>query len=55
MTTADPNHTKPQTDEDITEVTFLSEYDLEWFLENTYRSLSDTLGLAIKQLLIPNY
>lgn len=44
MTTSDPNHTQPQTDEDITEVTFLSEYDLEWFLENTYRSIAETLG-----------
>lgn len=55
MATDNPSNATPQTDEDITEVTFLSEYDLEWFLENTYRSLSDTLGLAIKQLLIPNY
>ena len=44
MSTDDPNHTNPQTDEDITEVTFLGEYDLEWFLTNTYRSIADTLG-----------
>lgn len=48
MTTDDPNHTKPQTDEDITEVTFLRAYDLEWFLKNTYRSLAETLGEALK-------
>lgn len=44
MTADDTSHTKPQTDEDITEVTFLSEYDLEWFLKNTYRSIAETLG-----------
>ena len=50
MTTDDPNHTTPQTDEDITEVTFLSEYDLEWFLKNTYRSIADILGEELKTL-----
>lgn len=49
MTTADPNNTNPQTDEDITQVTFLSEYDLEWFLKNTYRSIADTLGEEIRK------
>ena len=48
MNTSDPDHTSPQTDEDITEVTFLSEYDLEWFLKNTYRSIADTLGEELK-------
>ena len=50
MTTDDVSHTTPQTDEDITEVTFLSEYDLEWFLKNTYRSIADTLGEELKNL-----
>ena len=48
MNTSDPDHTNPQTDEDITEVTFLSEYDLEWFLKYTYRSIADTLGEELK-------
>ena len=48
MTTDDPSHLAPQTDEDITEVTFLSEYDLEWFLKNTYRSIAETLGEELK-------
>ena len=48
MTTADPSATQPQTDEDITEVTFLSAYDLEWFLGNTYRSIAETLGDTLK-------
>ncbi len=48
MSTDDPNHTQPQADEDITEVTFLSEYDLEWFLKNTYRSIAETLGEELK-------
>lgn len=48
MTTADPSKTTPQTDEDITQVTFLSEYDVEWFLENTYRSIAETLGEELK-------
>lgn len=49
MGTSDASNTRPQTDEDITEVTFLSEYDLEWFLKNTYRSIAETLGNDIKQ------
>lgn len=48
MSTDNPDHTVPQTDEDITEVTFLSEYDLEWFLKNTYRSIAETLGEELK-------
>ncbi len=44
MTTSDTRQTAPQTDEDITEVTFLGEYDLEWFLKNTYRSIAETLS-----------
>ena len=48
MTTDDPSHLAPQTDEDITEVTFLSEYDLEWFLKNTYRSIAETLGEELR-------
>ncbi len=51
MTTDDPSHTTPQTDEDITEVTFLSEYDLEWFLKNTYRSIADTLEHPLRRVL----
>ena len=54
MTTTDASHTAPQHEEDITEVTFLSAYDLEWFLKNTYRSLADTLGLALEKLLTDN-
>ena len=51
MTTDDASQTKPQTDEDITEVTFLSEYDLEWFLKNTYRSIADTLEQPLRRAL----
>lgn len=51
MSTDDPDHTTPQTEEDITEVTFLSQYDLEWFLKNTYRSIAETLGHEIKQII----
>ena len=51
MSTEDPSKVTPQTDEDITEVTFLGEYDMEWFLENTYRSISETLGNEIKQVI----
>ena len=47
MTTDDPSRVNPQTEEDITEVTFLSEYDLDWFLKNTYRSIAETLGPSI--------
>ena len=48
MATTDPSAAQPQTDEDITEVTFLSAYDLEWFLGNTYRSIAETLGDTLK-------
>ena len=48
MHAEDASHTQPQTDEDITEVTFLGQYDLEWFLKNTYRSIADTLGENLK-------
>ena len=48
MHTDDPDHIQPQTDEDITEVTFLGAYDLEWFLKNTYRSIAETLGQELK-------
>ena len=51
MTTTDANHIEPQLDEDITEVTFLGEYDLDWFLKNTYRSIADTLGSSLKEIL----
>lgn len=51
MTADDTSHTNPQTDEDITEVTFLSEYDLEWFLKNTYRSIAETLESELKTII----
>ena len=51
MTTADASSTVPQLDEDITEVTFLGKYDLDWFLKNTYRSLADTLGTSLNALI----
>ena len=50
MTTDDPCRVDPQTDEDITEVTFLGAYDLEWFLKNTYRSLAETLSESLKSI-----
>lgn len=50
MEAADESHVNPQLDEDITEVTFLSEYDLEWFMKNTYRSIAETLGEELKKL-----
>ena len=51
MSTADEGHVAPQLDEDITEVTFLGEYDLEWFLKNTYRSIAETLGPELKTII----
>ena len=48
MSTEDPSKVIPQTDEDITEVTFLGEYDMEWFLGNTYRSIAETLGPVLQ-------
>lgn len=51
MTADDTSHTNPQTAEDITEVTFLSEYDLEWFLKNTNRSIAETLESELKTII----
>ena len=51
MSTDNTENTQPQTDEDITEVTFLGTYDVEWFLENTYRSIAETLGNDIKSMI----
>ena len=51
MTTADASQTAPQLEEDITEVTFLGKYDLDWFLEHTYRSIADTLGAELKSII----
>ena len=54
METPDASSLQPQQDEDITEVVFLGPSDLDWFLKNTYRSLADTLGLDLHQLLTDN-
>ncbi len=51
MTATDASQTAPQLEEDITEVTFLGEYDLEWFLKNTYRSIADTLSDSLKSII----
>ena len=51
MSTSDDSHVRPQLDEDITEVTFLGRYDLNWFVENTSRSIAETLGPSLKELL----
>lgn len=49
MSTDDDSQLQPQLEEGITEVVFLSQYDLDWFLKNTYRSLAETLGDVLKQ------
>jgi 8-oxo-dGTP pyrophosphatase MutT (NUDIX family) len=51
MTATDASQTAPQLEEDITEVTLLGEYDLEWFLKNTYRSIADTLSDSLKSII----
>lgn len=50
MATSDENHLAPQREEDITEVVFLGPSDLEWFLKNTYRSLTDALKPALDEV-----
>lgn len=50
MKADDTDSVQPQRDEDITEVVFLGAGDLEWFLENTYRSLADSLGADLRQI-----
>ena len=54
MESDDDSKVQPQLEEDITEVTFLGEYDVEWFLKNTYRSIAEALGDSIKQCLKSN-
>ena len=54
MESDDDSEVQPQLEEDITEVTFLGEYDVEWFLKNTYRSIAEALGDSIKQCLKSN-
>lgn len=49
METDDDSHLQPQLEEDITEVVFLGPSELDWFLENTYRSIADTLGAEMKK------
>jgi 8-oxo-dGTP pyrophosphatase MutT (NUDIX family) len=51
MESDDDTHLQPQVEEGITEVVFLSEYDLEWFLKNTYRSIAETLSPLLPVLL----
>lgn len=51
MKADDTSRVQPQLDEDITEVVFLGLDDLDWFLQNTYRSLADTLGEALRNVL----
>ncbi len=51
MTASDESGVQPQRDEDITEVVFLGLDDLDWFLDNTYRSLADTLGEELRGIL----
>jgi len=51
MTASDESRVQPQRDEDITEVVFLGLDDLDWFLDNTYRSLADTLGEELRGIL----
>ena len=51
MSASDECHVQPQLDEDITEVVFLGPEELDWFLNNTYRSLAETLGKEIQRIL----
>ena len=54
MATADSSQIEPQRDEGISEVVFLGPEDLDWFLENTFCSLADTLGSFLHQQLNKN-
>ena len=50
MSTTEAIQPKPQTEEGITEIKLIGNEDIEWFLKNTYRSISEILGEDLRQV-----
>ncbi len=50
MSTTEAIQPKPQTEEGITEIKLIDNEEIEWFLKNTYRSISEILGEDLRQV-----
>ena len=50
MSTTEDLQPKPQTEEGITEIKLVGNEEIEWFLKNTYRSISEILGEDLRQV-----
>ena len=50
MNTTEDLQPKPQTEEGITEIKLVGNEEIEWFLKNTYRSISEILGEDLRQV-----
>ena len=50
MSTTEDLQPKPQTEEGITEIKLIGNEEIEWFLKNTYRSISEILGEDLRQV-----
>ena len=50
MSTTEAIQPKPQTEEGITEIKLIDNEEIDWFLKNTYRSISEILGEDLRQV-----
>ena len=50
MSTTEGIQPKPQTEEGITEIKLIDNEEIDWFLKNTYRSISEILGEDLRQV-----
>ena len=50
MSTTEAIQPKPQTEEGITEIKLIGNEKIEWFMKNTYRSISEILGEDLRQV-----
>ncbi len=50
MSTSEAIQPKPQTEEGITEIKLIGKEDVEGFLKNTFRSISEILGKELRQI-----
>lgn len=51
MSTTDAVQPKPQTEEGITEIKLIGNEEIEDFLENTFRNISEILGKELRQII----
>jgi len=50
MSTSEAIQPKPQTEEGITEIKLIGKEEIEGFLKNTFRSISEILGKELRQI-----